>query len=134
MQQKHRVLIIDDSKEIVAVLKVFFEREYEVLTAYDGFEGLQAFEQNENAIDLVITDLLMPELSGFGLISILKKKYPGIPIIAITGWRGNVEASGSKLFADQVFEKPFSVLDLGKSVAMLLSRKGLSSFSGTPDH
>lgn len=130
MGKKPRVLIIDDSKEVVAALKAFFERKYEVITAYDGFEGLQAFEQNENSIDLVISDLLMPELSGFGLISILKKKYPGIPVIAITGWRGNVEASGTKLYADQVFEKPFSLVDIGKSVEKLLSNRSLSSFPG----
>jgi DNA-binding NtrC family response regulator len=130
MEKKHRVLIIDDSKEVVAALRAFFERKYEVITAHDGFEGLQAFEQNENGIDLVISDLLMPEMSGFGLISILKKKYPGIPVIAITGWRGNLEAMGTKLYADQVFEKPFNVLDLGKSVETLLSSRGLSSLSG----
>jgi two-component system, OmpR family, response regulator VanR len=70
MGRRHWILIIDDSKEIVAVLKEFFERKYETLTAYDGFEGLQLFEEYENSIDLVITDLLMPELSGFGMISI----------------------------------------------------------------
>lgn len=134
MGQKHRVLIIDDSKEIVAALKAFFERKYEVFTAYGGFEALHVFEQNENSIDLVISDLLMPDLSGFGLISILKKKYPGIPVIAITGWRGNVEVCGTKLYADQVFEKPFSVIELDKSVALLLSKKGMATFSGTQDY
>jgi DNA-binding response OmpR family regulator len=127
MGKRHRILIIDDSKEIVASLKDFFERKYETLTAHNGFDGLQTFEQYENGIDLVITDLLMPELSGFGLISILKKKYPRVPIIAITGWRGNVEASGTKIFADQVFEKPFQLSELDKSVSKLLTSRGVSS-------
>jgi DNA-binding response OmpR family regulator len=127
MGKPHRILIIDDSKAIVEALKSFFERKYETLTAHNGFDGLQAFEQYENGIDLVITDLLMPELSGFGLISILKKKYPEVPIIAITGWRGNVEASGTKLYADQVFEKPFQLSELDKSVSKLLTSRGASS-------
>jgi len=126
MGKRHRILIIDDSKEIVAALKEFFDRKYETLTAFDGFEGLQLFEEYENSIDLVITDLLMPELSGFGVISILKKKYPGVSIIAITGWRGNVEASGIKLYADQVFEKPFQISELDKSVSKLLTSRAAS--------
>ena len=130
MEQKHRILIIDDSKEIVAGLKSFFEQKYETFTAKDGFEGLQALEEHENRIDLVITDLLMPELSGVGVISILRKKYPGIPIIAITGWRGDIEATGQKLDADQVFEKPFEISELDKSVSKLLTSRGVSSLSG----
>ena len=127
MGMQHRILIIDDSKSIVDALKSFFERKYETLTAHNGFDGLQAFEQYENEIDLVITDLLMPELSGFALISILKKKYPGVPIIAITGWKGNIEASGAKFYADQVFEKPFQLSELDKSVSKLLTSRGASS-------
>jgi len=127
MGKRHRILIIDDSKEIVAALKEFFERKYETLTAYDGFEGLQLFEEYEYGIDLVITDLLMPDLSGCGMISILKKKYPGVPIIAITGWRGNVEGLEIKLEADQIFEKPFQISELDKSVSKLLTDSGASS-------
>jgi FixJ family two-component response regulator len=91
------------------------------------FEGLRTFEGYENEINLVITDLLMPGLSGVGLISILKKKYPGIPIIAITGWRGDIEATGQKLDADLVFEKPFEISELDKSVPKILTNKGASS-------
>ena len=55
-----------------------------MLTAFNGLDGLKAFEQNEKTIDLVITDLVMPEISRVGVISIIKKKYPGTPVIAIT--------------------------------------------------
>ena len=121
MAQKHRILIIDDSKETVAALKAFFERKYQILTAHNGFDGVQAFEQYEDSIDLVITDLNMPKLSGLGVISILKEKYPGVPIILITGWSGDLEATRTKVFADQVFEKPFAFSDLDKSVSKLLT-------------
>ena len=130
MEKKHRILIIDDNKEIVTALKAYLERTYEILTAHDGFEGLHAFEEHENGIDLVITDLLMPDLSGVGVISILRKKYPGVPIIAITAWKGDVESTGKKIDADLVFEKPFQVSDLEKSVLKLLTNRGPSSFFG----
>jgi len=128
--KKYRILIIDDNKEIVSALKTYFERSYEILTAQDGFEGLQAFEDHGNGIDLVITDLLMPELSGVGVISILKKKYPRIPIITITAWRGDVEATGNKIDTDLVLEKPFQIPELEKSVLKLLTNRGPSSFFG----
>jgi DNA-binding NtrC family response regulator len=120
MAQKHRILIIDDSKEIVAALKAFFQRKYQILTAYNGFDGLQSFEEYENSIDLVITDLVMPELSGVAVISILKKKYPEIPIIAITGWSMDLAATRTKIGADHVLEKPFEISDLDKLVSKLL--------------
>jgi DNA-binding response OmpR family regulator len=123
MGKRHRILIIDDNKEIVTALKAYLERGYEILTAHDGFEGLQAFEEYENRIDLVITDLMMPDLSGVGVISILRKKYPGVPIIAITAWKGDVESTGKKIDADLVFEKPFQVSDLEKSVLKLLTNR-----------
>jgi len=130
MGKQHRILIIEDNKEIIEALKAFFEPRYEVLTAHNGYDGLQLFEQYENMIDVVITDLIMPELSGDGVISILKKKYPGIPIIAITAWRGDIEDAGKKIEADLILEKPFQISDLEEIVLELLSNKGPSSFFG----
>jgi len=65
----------------------------------------------------------MPELSGVGVISILKKKYPGIPIIAITGWRGDIEATGNRIKADLLIEKPFELSELEESISVLLTTR-----------
>jgi response regulator RpfG family c-di-GMP phosphodiesterase len=78
--------VIDDSAETVAGLQNFLSNKYEVLTAANGLDGLKQIEEHESTIDLVITDLVMPDISGVGVISIVKKKYPAIPVIAITGW------------------------------------------------
>jgi DNA-binding NtrC family response regulator len=86
MEEKPRILVIDDSKETVAGLQSFFNNKYHVMTAENGLDGLKHFEDDANGIDLVITDLVMPDISGVGVISIVKKKYPGIPVIAITGF------------------------------------------------
>ncbi len=123
MGKKHRLLIIDDNKEIVKSLKTIFEQKYDVLTAYNGFDGLKALENHENSIDLVISDLMMPELCGIGVISIVKKKYPGVFIIAITGWVDDLKDSGNKINADQLFKKPFDVVELERSISELLSDK-----------
>jgi DNA-binding response OmpR family regulator len=122
MKGKRRLLVIDDSKETVAGLNSFLSKDYEVLTAYNGLDGLRAFEQNETGIDLVITDLVMPEISGVGVISIIKKKYPGTPIIAITGWGEHPGALATEAAADLVLDKPFELADLERHVRELLEK------------
>ena len=123
MEEKARILVIDDSKETVAGLQSFFTNKYQVLTAENGLDGLKHFEEDDNGIDLVITDLVMPDISGVGVISIVKKKYPGIPVIAITGWGEHPEALATEADADLVLEKPFELAELDKHVTDMLARK-----------
>jgi len=100
MEKKFKLLVIDDSRETVAGLHSFLSQQYDVLTAYNGLDGLKIFEQNEGTIDLVITDLVMPEISCVVVISIIKKKYPATPVIAITGWREPPGALATEAEAD----------------------------------
>jgi DNA-binding NtrC family response regulator len=123
MEDKPRILVIDDSKETVAGLQSFFNNKYDVLTAENGLDGLKQFEEADNGIDLVITDLVMPDISGVGVISIVKKKYPGIPVIAITGWGEHPEALATEADADLVMEKPFELSELDKHVTDMLAKK-----------
>ena len=123
MADKQKILVIDDSKETVAGLQSFFNNKYEVMTAENGLDGLKYFEEDENEIDLVITDLVMPDISGVGVISIVKKKYPGIPVIAITGWGEHPEALATEADADLVLEKPFELAELDKHVTEMLAGK-----------
>jgi DNA-binding NtrC family response regulator len=123
MEEKPKILVIDDSKETVAGLQSFFNDKYQVLTAENGLDGLAHFEEDENGIDLVITDLVMPDISGVGVISIVKKKYPGIPVIAITGWGEHPEALATEADADLVMEKPFELSELDKHVSDMLAKK-----------
>jgi DNA-binding NtrC family response regulator len=123
MAKKPKLLVIDDSKETVAGLKSFLSQKYEVMTAYNGLDGLKAFEENEAGIDMVITDLVMPEISGVGVISIIKKKYPGTPVIAITGWGEHPGALATEAEADLVLDKPFELVDLDRHILEILAKK-----------
>jgi DNA-binding NtrC family response regulator len=121
MTQKQRLLVIDDSRETVAGLQSFLSQSYDVITAYNGLDGLKAFESSGGRIDLVITDLVMPEISGVGVISIIKKKYPGTPVIAITGWGEHPGALATEAEANLVLDKPFELVDLERHVKELLA-------------
>ena len=123
MDKKLRLLIIDDSEETVAGLKHFFSKSYEVYTALDGMEGLKLFDIEKEGFDLVITDLVMPYISGVGVISIIKKKYADTPVIAITGWGEHPGALATEAQADIVLEKPIELPELDKLVADLLAKK-----------
>ena len=122
MEDKVKMLIIDDNKDIVDVLYRFFSQKYKVYTASDGMEGLKLFETKEDEFDIVITDLVMPHVSGVGVVSIIKKKCPSIPVIAITGWGEHPGALASEAEANVVIDKPFDLSDLDRQVTELLSR------------
>jgi DNA-binding response OmpR family regulator len=123
MAQKPRILLVDDSEVTVAGLKSFLDQKYEVFTASNGLEALKEFGDNEKHLDLVITDLVMPLISGVGVISFLKKQSPQTPILAMTGWGKQPSELATEAKADMILMKPFDLEDLDRSVSGLLSAR-----------
>jgi DNA-binding NtrC family response regulator len=122
MNKTSKLLIIDDNKEILdAIYDFLSKKKYDVVPASNGLEGLKLIENEKQGFDLVITDLIMPDISGVALISIIKKKYPGTRVIAITGWGEHPEALATEAEADYVLEKPFELSELEKLIRKLLS-------------
>jgi len=118
-----RVLIIDDDEQIRVLLEQMMHwAGFEVMVAENGKVAMQL--QRKNPADLVITDLIMPEQEGLETISRLKKDYPGIKIIAISGGgRIGPEAylpAALELGADRVFSKPFDVQEIVDTVRVML--------------
>ena len=80
----HRILVVDDEEAIRATGKALLSTQgYEVITAVDGFDGL--VQLRRSLPDIVISDLSMPNMSGFEFLSIVRKRFPQLPVIAISG-------------------------------------------------
>ena len=78
------ILVVDDNSEYRSMLQSILERAgYHVIVAADGDIGLRLYRENKP--DLAITDLIMPNREGLGLIMSLKKEFPDVRIIAISG-------------------------------------------------
>ena len=107
-----KILIIDDESHIRLMLQDLFESEYEVTCAANGREALEILEQA--AFDLIITDLVMPELNGIDLVMSVRQKNPNQKIIAMSGG-GGVKGHFDYLpvvqliGANKIFAKPFQL-------------------------
>jgi CheY-like chemotaxis protein len=118
-----KILVIDDEPSILLMIKKMLEKAGHVVDmALNGKEGMQIFENNK--ADLLITDIIMPEKEGLETIVEMKKKYPDLKIIAISGG-GRISADGylpgAKLLgANMVFQKPLVQKEFLEAVASLL--------------
>lgn len=120
---KFRILVVDDEESLCEILKFNLEREgYEVATAFSAEEALTL---DLSSFDLMIVDVMMGELSGFGFARILRKKSEtmDIPIIFCTA-RDSVEdkIKGLDIGADDYISKPFSVAEVVARVRSVLRR------------
>ena len=120
------ILVIDDEVQIRDVLRTVLERVgYDVTEAGDGNEGLQIYA--EGGVDLVVTDIIMPEKGGIDTIMDLRRDFPEAKIIAISGGGmcGDVSYLDMALGvgADRAIGKPFVLDDFLESVEELLAPK-----------
>lgn len=121
-KKKNVVLVIEDDQDVLSMLvKHLAYMGYEVITARDGMEGLKKL--NSERFDLVITDIVMPYVSGLGLVTTLKERKPNIPVIAITGFGKEPETAALEKKADLVLAKPVRMSDLEKEIHALLKEK-----------
>ena len=124
MPNSLKILIVDDDIEILTALSDYFCcKNHSVTTASNGLKGLKLLEAEKSGFDIMITDLVMPDISGVGLISISKKQYPNMIIIGITGWGEHPEALASEANANCVLRKPIELEKLEKIMMKLLSEK-----------
>ncbi|MGD9706162.1 MAG: response regulator [Candidatus Delongbacteria bacterium] len=115
---KFSILIVDDEENMLKMLKTFFEeKEFKCYTAKNGREALEVIE--ENKVDLVITDMKMPEMDGLELLRVIKEKYNNISAVIMTGFAEEYTTTEAlNLGADGYITKPFR----NKELLLILKR------------
>lgn len=119
--QKSKILVVDDEANIRRLLETRLSMfGYEVVTAADGIEAVNIFR--ERVFDLVVLDVMLPKLDGYGVCQKLRK-HSDIPIIMLTAL-GDVadRLMGLELGADDYLSKPFSPRELEARICSLLRR------------
>ena len=129
-KQAGHILIVDDEIEATRILARFVKKYgYAVTTAFNGKEALEFFQ--ERPADLVVTDMRMPEMGGKDLISALRKDFPDLPVIAVSG---QMEAEDEKFINgfsttqngngqfQRFFKKPVDLTELMEAIEEMLDK------------
>lgn len=119
-----RILIMDDDELIIKMLRMALEnRGYDVITATNGREGVRLY--GTTPVDLVISDILMPEMDGIEALKALRQRNPELKLIAVSGGGKRLKMDLLKvariLGATATFEKPYNIQELLATVSRLLS-------------
>ena len=115
------ILVVDDNKEIVYSIGELLKYEgYQVMSAYDGMQALNVLEQNK--IDLILLDVMMPRLNGLSNLMKLREKHR-IPVIILSAkTEESDKVSGLIMGADDYVEKPYNPAELMARVKAHLRR------------
>lgn len=128
-----KILVVDDDKEIVELLSIYIKNEgYDVIKAYDGKEAMTKVITEPN-IDLMILDIMMPEMDGMSVVKELRKESD-IPIIMLTARTTDMDKiKGLVAGADDYVTKPFNPLEVMARAKSLLRRSKQQMKSDEPD-
>lgn len=119
----NRVLIIDDDKELCALMKKCVEQQnLSATVAHGGMKGLRLANENSDNLSLVILDVMMPDLDGFQVLQKIRETS-NVPVLMLTAKSDEEDkVSGLRLEADDYLTKPFSINELIARVNSLIRR------------
>jgi two-component system response regulator (stage 0 sporulation protein F) len=115
---KKRILIVDDEEDLTWSISRKLEKDRDNLEVYCANSGNRALEMlSQLSIDLIVTDLRMPGISGWELLNQVKKQYPNIHVIIMTAYGSlEVKEALSQIGETGYIEKPFEINDLRKLI------------------
>ena len=121
------ILVVEDEEAVRAfVTRVLSGLGYQVVTAASGVEALTLLAANDSAVDLLLTDVILPgELQGNRLAQELKPSHPDLPVLFMSGYPRDAIVHAGRLDAGvDYLEKPFTPECLGRCVREILDRPG----------
>lgn len=112
MKSSITILVVDDEEMMRALLEKILVREgYRILTAGDGYEALEMLRKEK--VDIVISDMKMPNMTGFELLSQVKKQNPDTAVIIMTAYGDTYTVKDALLLgADEYITKPFKSYEI----------------------
>jgi CheY-like chemotaxis protein len=122
---KVRVLVVDDETPVRDVLIEALEAEgCEVLSAQSGDIALALYDQNQDSIDAVFTDIGMPEMSGWELVREIRARSRTVPLAIVSGWADAISVDvRNSVKADWVIAKPFDIDKISGIAQQIVGRK-----------
>lgn len=118
--EKTRVLIVDDNKSLVEMIKEYFNDHAEIkisMEAYDGVEGLRLIEKKQDEYDVIILDLIMPNKDGISILEYMKKKNINKKVIILTSYNTQeMIRKVSEMGVSYFMLKPFELADLERRI------------------
>ncbi len=112
-----KVLIVEDEESVrQALVKILENFGHKVLAAADANEGL---EKLKNGADIVFTDLGLPGPSGWDLARAIKKNYPKVPVVLLSGWDVETEDKSLILLVEKVLPKPVKIKEILDTIDQL---------------
>lgn len=103
------ILLVEDDEQVRGFVRTLLVKDgYKVLEAADGMEGLEVAARHEGPIDLLVSDMLLPELSGFDLAQQLQPRYPNMKVLFMTGYvEGDIVQRCTVELGASFLDKPF---------------------------
>ena len=119
----NKVLIIDDDKELCALMKKCIEQEkLSAVTVYNGIEGVRLIDENKDSYSLIILDVMLPDIDGFQILQKIRDTS-NIPVLMLTAKSSEEDkVFGLRLGADDYLIKPFGINELLARVNSLIRR------------
>jgi len=119
---KTRVLVVDDHEDVREVIVAYLETlGYDVVQSSSGRTALDFLRGHAAAIDLLIADYAMPEMSGLELVRAVRAKNPTLPVVIVTGYAETADFDDRQLDAE-LLKKPFRMNELAATVESALAR------------
>ncbi len=120
------IFIVEDEKAILETLRLNLELEnYRIMDASSGNAALDLFKKQHSEIDLILLDVMLPEINGFDLYTKFKGINTNVPVIFLTARNQNIDKiAGLKLGADDYLTKPFDLEELLLRIQNVLKRYG----------
>lgn len=115
-----RILVVDNDQNILSTIQEYLELcHYDVTTATSGLDALKLLRSDKH-YHVLLTDIVMPDISGLGLIELTRKEFPDLPIIAMTGYGKQVRNLANERSPDSYLEKPFNLDVLSKTIRSVM--------------